>query len=417
MARKLPQNWISSYVNAITPITEAPDAYVYWSAISVVSAVLKKKVWIQRGTFKVYPNQYIILVGPPGVGKGTAMHPAHAFIKEYKPELSNYLSDRITAPEIISRLAAGFQTQSIVNGHVVTATESTACIMATELSTFLGSSDWMTSFLCDTWDRSKFEYGTKNKGSYAIKDMCVSLIGACVPDFIRRINGKTSSAEAINSGFTARTIFVFANEKSKKLPWPTQLKDTNGGADTITNLRYDLEQIAQVNGEYTFTQEAIDTFNQWYAKLGATDTDSDVVRHFKSRQDVHVFKVAMCLAAASNDKLVIDRWCLFTAIQLVQGVLDTLDITFRGVGESTLSEATAKVQTYLERKGIATRAELVRDNARHATMEDLDRIILTLHTIGLVRPFSVGGRQYYEYTKQGAGHVGTPGIRIENNVP
>ena len=48
MSRKLPQNWISSYVNAITPITEAPDAYVYWSAISVVSAVLKKKVWIQR---------------------------------------------------------------------------------------------------------------------------------------------------------------------------------------------------------------------------------------------------------------------------------------------------------------------------------------------------------------------------------
>jgi hypothetical protein len=247
--------------------------------------------------------------------------------------------------------------------------------------------------------------------------MCVSLIGACVPDFIRKINGKTNSAEAVNSGFTARTIFVFANEKSKKLPWPVRLEDTKDGPELIKSLRGDLEEISQLSGEFSFTQDAIDTFNQWYAKLGAIDTDSDVVRHFKSRQDVHVFKVAMCLAAATNDKLVIDRWCLFTAIALVQGVLDTLDITFRGVGESTLSEATAKVQTYLERKGIATRAELVRDMSRHATMEDLDRIILTLHTIGIVKPFSQGGRQYYEYNSKGSGMAGSSAGGVGNIQP
>ena len=81
--RKLSMNWISSYAAALDPITEAPSAYVIWSAISVISAVLKKKVWVRRGTYKVYPNQYIVLVGPPGVGKGTAIHPAHSFIKDY----------------------------------------------------------------------------------------------------------------------------------------------------------------------------------------------------------------------------------------------------------------------------------------------------------------------------------------------
>jgi hypothetical protein len=399
MPRKLLRNWITEYVEAMDPISEAPNQYIIWSAISVISAILKKNVWVWRGTYQVYPNQYIILVGPPGVGKGSAIHPAHGFVKNFKvPKLSNYLSDRITAEEIIKRLEQGFPTIAMVNGNIVNGAESTAVLMAAELSTFLSSSEWMTGFLCDCWDRNDFEYGTKNKGSNSITGMCVSLIGACVPDFIRKINGKTNSSEAINSGFTARTIFVFANEKSKKLPWPVKLENTRGGPEMIANLRNDLEHIASLKGEYTFAQDAKDLFTQWYNKLGPTDTDSDVIRHFKSRQDVHVMKVAMCFAAATSDNMEIDRWCLTTAIALVQGVLNTLDVTFRGVGESSLSEATAKVQSYMERKGLASRAELVRDMSRHATMEDLDRIIFTLETIGILKKPIISGRQYYEHT-------------------
>jgi hypothetical protein len=410
MPRKLNQNWISSYAAALDPITEAPSAYVIWSAISVVSAVLKKKVFVRRGTYRVYPNQYIVLVGPPGVGKGTAIHPAHAFIKEYKPLLSNYLSDRITAPKIIEKLAAGFQGQSVVNGNLIATTEATAVLMATELATFLGSSDWMTSFLCDTWDRNEFEYDTKNKGTSHIKDMCVSLIGACTPDFIRKINGTKSATDAINGGFTARTMFVFANEKSKKLAWPIALEDTRGGPQLISDLRSDLEEIAKVKGEFSFDNDAHHEWIRFYNTIDHKDEDSDVVRYFKSRQDVHVMKVAMCLAAATSDALIIDRWCLTTAIALVQGVLDTLDITFRGVGESSLAEATAKIQSYIERKGVTTRSELVRDNHRHATMEDLDRILNTLMQIGIVKTYSQGGRSFYEHCRPSTSRPPAGGI-------
>ena len=410
MARKLKQNWITEYSNAINPITEAPSAFVIWSAISVISAVLKKKIWVNRGTYKVYPNQYIVLVGPPGVGKGTAIHPAHAFIKDYKPQLSNYLSDRITAPKIIEKLANGFQTQHIHNGLITTSTESTAVIMATELSTFLGSSDWMPTFLCDTWDKSEFEYDTKNKGSSHVKDMCVSLIGACVPDFIRKINGRQNASEAINGGFTARTIFVFASEKSKKLPWPTSLENTPNGQQTIANLRFDLEQIANnCKGEYKFSQDAALLWYQWYNKHGPNEQDSDVVRYFKSRQDVHILKTAMCLEAADNDGNLINLWALQTAIALVDGVVKTLDICFRGVGESSLAEATGKIQTYIERKGIVSRGELLKMFYRDATIEDLDRIISTLLQIGVImtRP-SHGGKQYYEHAQHGSGTGSRP---------
>lgn len=370
----------------------------------MVSAVLKRKVWINQGVYDVFPNQFIVLVGPPGVGKGTAIHPAHSFIRDFKPELANYISDRVSAERIIQKLAQGFPVQSVVNGAVVTSNESTAVIQAMELSTFLSSSDWMTSFMCDMWDRSHFEQDTKNKGTHIIKDMSVSLIGACVPEFIRKINGHRDAGAAINGGFTARAMFVFAGEKSKKISRPSSLENTINGPQTITNLRHDLEQIARnLKGEYKFSPDAYDRWDDWYLKLKIHDEDTDVVRHFKSRQPTHVQKVAMCLSAAQDDSMVISDWALSTAIVLVNEVLKTLDICFRSVGESSLAEATAKVQIFIERKGLCSRTELINAMHRHATIEDIDRIINTLEQMDVVRGYLNGGKQYYEHK-----HAGSP---------
>src|SRR5580693_7485003 len=99
-------SWIIDYVKAIDPVSEAPLQYNLWAAISVVGAVLKRNVSIDYRTFTLYPNQYIVLVGPPGVGKGTSIHPAHEFAKE--AGIANYLSDRVNAPRIIERLNQGF---------------------------------------------------------------------------------------------------------------------------------------------------------------------------------------------------------------------------------------------------------------------------------------------------------------------
>lgn len=402
--RKLQKMWITAYADALEPISEAPKQFTIWSAISVISATLKNNVWIKRGTFKIYPNQYIVLVGPPGVGKGSSIHPAHDFIKKFTPKLANYISDRTTAPKIIEVLANGFMNLSVqqtANGaKAVGAKESSAVLMALELPSLLNASDWMLTFLCDAWDRNEYEYGTKNKGSNKVDNMCVSLIGACVPDFIRKLN-KDSTA-AVTGGFTARTIFVFATEVSKHIPWPVSLEDTQQGIETIKNLREDLEQISRLAGEFKFSDEAVQVFEQWYKNaVVPKDDDSEVVKNFKSRQATHVFKVAMCFSAGRDDSLLIDAWCLKNAIAFTQSVCDTLDITFRGVGESSLADAVAKVQLFVEKRGMVTKKEIQKAMHRHVTMEDLERVLYTLESIDFMKGSSKNGVLYYTYTNGG----------------
>jgi hypothetical protein len=420
--RALSKNWILAYSEEISKISEAPGQYNIWSAIGVISSVLKNHVRMARGPYTVNPNQYIILVGPPGVGKGTAIHPAYEIPKRLG--LINTISDRVTAQKIVERLSNGFDAPPKViygttNGHsagsqsapsitggslfntsgtpiIMSSKESAATIMSTELQTLLSSSEWMTQFLCDAWDRKDFEYDTKNKGTHIVKDMCVSMIGACVPAYIQSIN--KSSEAAINGGFTARAVFVYADNKGRDLVWPKSLEES-AGADFIKKLEEDLVSISNIEGEYVFDAEAKAIFETYYksVRVKPQDSDSDVMRYFKSRSHVHFFKVAMAFSASRSDNRIIDRLDTILSIDLINQVQDNLDRAFRGTGNSPLAEATQKILTYIERVGAATRKDILKHNYMHATHEDMGRILYMLCEMGSIREDSVGGSKLFVY--------------------
>ena len=53
-----------------------PPLYREWTAVSCIAAALQRKCWIEAGRHINYPSLYIILVGPPGCGKGSTMKQA-----------------------------------------------------------------------------------------------------------------------------------------------------------------------------------------------------------------------------------------------------------------------------------------------------------------------------------------------------
>jgi hypothetical protein len=324
------------------------------------------------------------------------MHPAHEFSKKHTPALANYMNDRLTAPKILDKLANGPVVAQLVNGAMTMKADSSAILYSTELAAFLGGSDWMIPFLCAAWDQGEYDYETKNSGNSIVKNMCVSLMAGCVPDFIRNLNKTGKPETAISGGFTARAIFVFASDKSKSIVWPQGFASTPEGKQLHADLVHDLEQIVTLKGEYKWEPRAKFMFENFYRKVKIEDDDTDVIRNFKARQNIHVLKVAMCLSAASRDDLILDEYSVSTAIKLVQSVFDTLNITFRGVGESSLAEAMNRIMTYMERKGVCSRQSLVRDNYRHVTTDDLDRIIITLKQMGFIMEVKVGTQLGYQ---------------------
>ena len=402
MARKLSKNWIMSYAEGYAPFTEAPTQFMIWSGISAIGAVLKNRVYFKHGTFTIYPNQYVILTSDPGIGKGSSMWPVWNMVQNLG--LCNEIPDRTTAAKICERLANGFTGPiAPINGQIAFKKDSTATIVVSELSNLLSASDWMLGLLCDLWDRGRFNYDTKNSGTAnIIGGMCVSLLGACVPDYLRHINKDTTAK--LNGGFTARALFIFADEVSQRIALPQDIESTQHGKSLIEKLKNDIVEISSLSGQYKFDLEAEHLYIKNYNSIRIKDDDSDVVRHFKRRMHVHIIKLAMVFSASQrgpdkNGELTINKIDLYNAIACINDVMANLDKAFRGIGDSDLAEATARVQDFIDKKGSVTYREILSHLHRHVNQENLTRIMDVMYTIGYCEERSVGNQKLICRTK------------------
>jgi hypothetical protein len=351
--------------------------------MSVLSSALKRRCYIWYRGIKFFPNQYIILVGPPGIGKGESISAATRIANEIKA--INYIKDWVTPQEIIEELSAGFQHIHLKPGQVMTTNvvqDHTCCIMAPELAVFLQQYDNLHSLLCAWWDQNKFDYKTKNKGKHVIEDMSVSLLGGCVPDYIRSL-GKDRLAP-ITGGFTARTIFVYATEKF-------QLKNDNFGAPNHNSnilhnaLVNDLKHITNITGELRISKDAEKIWQQVYQEHNKRGSiDSDASTNFKSRISSHIIKTAITQSISESDSLIITRDHLERAIRDIEQVRDKVDIVFRSIGESPLAVTMDKVIKLVDMKGMVSYKELLKYVMRDATQDQLNGILTVLVKTGVV---------------------------------
>jgi hypothetical protein len=388
-AKRQLSNWVFDYASLVSQVSESPPQFNIWSAISVVSAVLKNNVWIGKGVYKIFPNQYIVLVGRSGIGKGTAIKPAHDFAREPPGNipLANYVQDKITAAKLCDTLYNGWPTVHFSNGNMLNGKDSSCILQATELATLVNT-DGMITLLTETWDKDSYIHSTMGGGKKPIKNMCISMIGACTSDFIKVLNNR-SKGDPVNSGLTARIIFVHADQKFKSMPWPDELVDYTKERAMLEN---DLQEISRMSGKFIVPQSARDIFSKKYMEIDSSysESDSDVVSTFKARQAVHILKVAMALSAASNDSLIIRDCDMLKAIDLIEDVLQSLDTAFSGVGTSELAEGQDKILRYIQGKGVCSLMEIIKDNRRHVTPEDLTRILYVLSCSGLIHEFRKG---------------------------
>jgi hypothetical protein len=361
--------------------------------------LLKRNCYTYYRDIQFFPNQYIILVGPPGIGKGECISRGYDLSSEAKS--INYIKDWHTPQEVLEELSEGFQQLNLKVGQVITANiqkDHTCCIIAPELAVFLQNYDNLHSLMCAWWDQNKFEYKTKNKGKHVINEMSVSLLGGCVPDYVRSLS--KDRLAPITGGFTARTIFVYATDKF-------QLVKNYFGAPKprISKLRddliHDLKHISTLTGELSVQQKAKDLWESIYEEHNKRGIiDSDASTNFKSRISSHIVKTAITTSIADSDSLVITRDHLARAIELVEQVRDKVDIVFRCVGESPVSGASSKVIAYVDSIGQVSYKQLLKVMYRDVTEDQLTGILSVLTKVGLIKETVSGtGIVYYESMK------------------
>lgn len=356
MSREL-SDWITSYLE-FSKNSEPPTIYHHWGALAVIAGALQRKVHLRMGFERIYPNQYIILVGHSGrTRKGVALDVAYKMLST--------LTTVSIAPESSSReaiiLAMKRSMQNFENpidGSINIHCSITA--FPEELAVLLGQGDIKLLANLTDWYNSKDEwsYETVGRGRDALQGVCLNLFGATAPDWIQSMLPQ----EAVGGGFTSRVIFVVAENKRATVPEHNLTEEEFKLQEALVR---DLERIHQLKGQFNFTPNGKSAYNEWYLAEDRALADGKPAiedRRFAGyceRRATHLRKLMMLMSVSRSDMLEIDVPDFNNALELLKLTEKKMHKTFGGLGTAPHSDVSEKIMAYIQKLGITTRSQLL----------------------------------------------------------
>lgn len=361
-------DWLTGYIK-YTENSEPPLSYHTWCGIGVIAGALQRKCWLEWGFEIIYPNMYVVLVGPSGrTRKGTALRIAREILNEV-PGVT-LASQSVTREALIGAMKRSINNfpdpDGVIHFHC-----SMTCF-SEELSVFLGENDIkFLASLTDWYDsHRKWEYETIGRGLDSIQGVCFNLIGATAPEWLQTMLPQ----EAVGGGFTSRVIFVVEEQKRRSVPKHI-LTETEKNIQKA--LVRDLERISQLCGPFTFDGDGESAYTSWYegedAKMakGNFPIDDPRMASYADRRASHLRKLMMVMSASRGDDMKLGKGDFDRALSVLTTAERKMHKTFGGLGQSRYSAVTEKVMQHIQSMGTVTRSSLMQKFYRDVDSQSL----------------------------------------------
>lgn len=394
MAKRLFKNWLRQYLE-YTCHSEAPDAFHFWTGVSVIAGALRRRVWIDQRYFQWTPNFYIFFIAPPGVAvKSTTVNVGMALLREidgihFGPEV-------VTWQALTQMLAEAGELVTMDDGMMHPMSCLTIC--ASELGTFFNPQDReMVDILVSLWDgqRGTWTKSTKTQGTDIVENPWLNIIGCTTPAWM----SGNFPEYMIGGGFTSRSVFVFADKKRQLVAYPARQISSDSHQITGEKLVVDLRQIADMRGEYKLDDSAITWGTAWYEDHWSSRPEhmaSDRYGGYIARKQTHIHKLAMVMAASQSSDLIITKDILMDANTMVTGLEMDMIKVFEAVGTKD-EEGYRKQMLQLIRgmKGGIQKDRLWRIvMSQFRNYDEFEACVVALLNAGQVRQYTTQGLIY-----------------------
>lgn len=327
--RLLKRSWLTEWMLYYSK-TEVPQNYALWSGIWAINCMLMDKVYVSRGTSKLYPNGYIFLVGPGAGGKSTPSRQAAKLIKE--TNLVDLYAGEMSKSYMVKYLDGLVTKQSIINMTPNLPARARLALYSDELAITVGSGPQADDFLrlmTILYDFS-FQYGTHTHGSLAVQEPIINWLALATLPWLRR----SIPPDLVDSGFVARIIAAVEPLSQEIVPKMPQMDPK-----LRFELLHDLMQIFILEGEYIFSPAAAQYHEEWYVrnKQNRLAISDEITQGIHGREDEQALSVAMSLMAASGDSMEITKRALENAIELVTRARMSNAQIFRALAETRMN--------------------------------------------------------------------------------
>lgn len=268
-----------------------------WAILHAIGAAAERRVWTQLQTNRLFPNLFVFLVGPPGVGKSQAINPASEMLR--KAQCVGLAPNDLTKQGLLDALAENAR-GAVIEGRPFD--YHFMAIAISELSNFMPKYDEsLAGILTDLFDCPAINEEKKrshDKGKPIPFPGISMLAGTATKNL-----GRTVSDAAWGSGFMARVIMVYSADE---IVPDDMFAPIEGNEEIAQALVAGLSAVGQMKGPMEWDPEAralIKTFRK-NQKDGAPLHNR--LEHYVTRRWLHLTKLCM-VAALANQTMVVDE--------------------------------------------------------------------------------------------------------------
>lgn len=293
-------------VLAVTAEAETPISFFRWAAICAISAVAKRKVYLQKGgAYRLYANMYVMLVARSA-----------ALRKSIAPIFAQDLVEQVGCTKVIS----GSNSIQAIEQELWTAktledgtilSDAGAFIVSDELNTILIADQSAQSLLTKLFDSNYVDthrHSLKGEGQRTMKGVYITMFTATnqanLEDFL--------DVKSVAGGFVGRTLIIYEERKSKI----NALVDDSPPWDKLPLIKK-LKEISKYEGKFKWASDGRDLYKSWYESFQRKleDKDDDKTGTAARIHD-HILKLAMILSMAESPELTLHKRHIEEALEL-----------------------------------------------------------------------------------------------------
>jgi hypothetical protein len=296
---------------------EAPIAFHFWTGLAAIGALMRRNFVIDRGAWVLWPNSYLILVGPTAAKKSLAIGCSERLVRATNAEVwarqegdwnssnrkqQKMLDRRVTVVPTLSN-SAEFMADHLAVKHWSEAKvslwrDSIGIYYNDELAT-LASKDKAGSgrifpFFTKMYDcDDDTDGGGVIRGGFKFKNVCFTVVLGSTGVWIR----EEVNPNMFTGGFIGRCVFVHRRWTDRVIPGPTPLDPilSQDLAEHIADWTMMRKRVNVICEEGTEAYDRV--FVPWYAKNRKRERAArdPKVSSFLNRYQNHAMQLAMRL--------------------------------------------------------------------------------------------------------------------------
>lgn len=371
-------NLVDIYLKYTTN-SEPSIQYRLAAILSLIGACLRRNVYLTWDK-KLYPSLYVVLVGPSGARKGTAMGPVQDIVLDL-PIAS--AAQKITPASLIRDLKSAEFSPPVTLSNINASPSASLYVVSSEFVVFIGDQNRdMIDILCDLWDNPPvWKYSTKNQGKDDISQPCLNIFGGITPDLLRKYLPPT----AIGGGFTSRLLAVYSGSKEKSIFFPAPRNEEQILREELIN---GLTKMCALSGEFQVSDDFREDWPAWYMNSDKhIFYENTYLNHYADRRPTHVLKLAMIVSAMRNresDSLLITAADLKKANDYLVLLERGMTKVYAGLGRNELADVTQRIMLKISILKVVRFGTLLNHFYGDVNKEELLKILSTLETMSWV---------------------------------